>query len=71
MVTGIKIFIKIRKCALIQTMTAIVHVAEEGGYWATCLEIPSANGQGETKQECLADLKAAIKFCLDTEREER
>ena len=29
-----------------------------------------ANGQGETKEECLANLKAAIEILLDTEREE-
>lgn len=52
--------------------TAIVHRGEpdEGGFWATCLEIPGANGQGETKEECLADLKEAIQLLLETEREE-
>ena len=52
--------------------TAIVHRGEpaEGGFWATCLEVPGANGQGETKAECLADLKKAIQLLLETEREE-
>jgi predicted RNase H-like HicB family nuclease len=52
--------------------TAIVHQGEpaEGGFWATCLEVPGANGQGETKSECLADLKKAIQLLLETEREE-
>jgi len=52
-------------------LTAIVHPGEpeEGGFWATCLEMPGANGQGETKEECLADLKAAVKLMLETERE--
>lgn len=52
--------------------TAIVHPGDpdEGGFWATCLEVPGANGQGETKEECLADLKAAVKLLLDTEREQ-
>ena len=52
--------------------TAMVHRGEpdEGGFWATCLEIPGANGQGDTKEECLGDLKAAIQLLLDTEREE-
>ena len=51
--------------------TAIVHPADpdEGGFWATCLEVPGANGQGETKEACLADLKAAVKLMLETERE--
>ena len=30
---------------------------DEGGFWATCLEVSGANGQGETRQECLANLK--------------
>ena len=33
------------------------------------MEIPGANGQGETKEECLSDLKAAVKLLLETERE--
>jgi predicted RNase H-like HicB family nuclease len=55
-----------------KTFTAIVHQGEpgEGGFWATCLEVPGANGQGETKDECLANLKEAIRLLLETEREE-
>jgi predicted RNase H-like HicB family nuclease len=53
-------------------LTAIVHRGEpeEGGYWATCLEVPGANGQGETKAECLDNLKEAIQLLLETERAE-
>ena len=53
-------------------LTAILHRGEpdEGGFWATCLEVPGANGQGETKEECLADLKQAVQLLLVTEREE-
>ena len=53
-------------------LTAIIHCGEpdEGGFWATCLEVPGANGQGETKEECLGNLKQAIELLLDTEREE-
>lgn len=52
--------------------TAIVHRGEpsEGGFWATCLEVPGANGQGESRDECLQNLKEAIQFLLDVEREE-
>ena len=52
--------------------TAIVHRGEpdEGGYWATCLEVPGANGQGETRDECLADLRDAITLLLETQRDE-
>ena len=53
-------------------VTAIVHRGEkdEGGFWATCLEVPGANGQGQTRKKCLEDLKAAIELLLDTERDE-
>ena len=52
--------------------TAIVHRGEsaEGGFWATCLEVPGANGQGETKEECLRSLAEATHLLLETEREE-
>ena len=52
--------------------TAIVHRGEpeEGGFWATCLEVPGANGQGETKEECLRNLTEAIQLMLQNEREE-
>jgi predicted RNase H-like HicB family nuclease len=52
--------------------TAIVHRGEpaEGGFWATCLEVPGANGQGETKEECLRDLADAVRLILETERDE-
>ena len=50
--------------------TAIIHRGEpdEGGFWATCLEVPGANGQGETQAECLHDLGAAVQLMLETER---
>ena len=53
-------------------LTAIVHrgAPDEGGFWATCLEVPGANGQGETKAECLDNLKEAIQLLLETERAE-
>jgi predicted RNase H-like HicB family nuclease len=53
-------------------LTAIVHRGEpdEGGFWATCLEVPGANGQGETKQECLNNLADAIRELLDCELQE-
>ena len=53
-------------------MTAIIHAGEpdEGGFWATCLEVPGANGQGETREECLRDLAAAVKLILEVNEEE-
>ena len=53
-------------------LTAILHRGEpdEGGFWATCLEVPGANGQGQTREECLADLKNAVQLLVEAEREE-
>ena len=52
--------------------TAIVHRGEpdEGGFWATCIEVPGANGQGQTKEDCLADLRDAINLLIEVQREE-
>jgi len=51
---------------------AILHQGEpvEGGYWATCLEVPGASGQGQTKEECPANLREAVRLLLEIEREE-
>jgi len=49
--------------------TAIVEPAPEGGFWAYCPEVAAANGQGETVEETLDDLAAAIEFVLETLRE--
>ena len=54
----------------IKSFTAIVHHGEpdEGGFWATCLEVPGANGQGETREECLGNLKEAIQLLFSLAR---
>ncbi len=51
---------------------AILHQGEaaEGGFWATCLEVPGANGQGETREECLLNLAEAVKLILEMNEEE-
>ena len=60
------------RLAPLKHFTAIIHRGEpgEGGYWATCLEVPGANGQGESREDCLQDLAAAIRLLLESEREE-
>ena len=45
--------------------TAIIEIAEEGGYWAICPEIPGANGQGETIEEAKTSLKSAIQLIIE------
>jgi predicted RNase H-like HicB family nuclease len=43
---------------------AVVHDAEEGGYWAEVPALPGCATQGETMEELLANLKEAIEGCL-------
>ena len=47
-------------------------VIERDGEWyiGYCPEIPGANGQGHSKEECLQSLAAAIKLILEDRREE-
>ncbi len=49
--------------------TAIV---EQDGEWyiAYCAEVPGANGQGRTREECLANLREAITLILEHRRED-
>jgi predicted RNase H-like HicB family nuclease len=49
--------------------TAIV---EQDGPWfiAYCAEVPGANGQGRTPEDCLANLKEAIALVLEQRRED-
>ena len=49
--------------------TAIV---EEDGPWyiAYCAEVPGANGQGKSREECLGSLREATALILEHRREE-
>jgi predicted RNase H-like HicB family nuclease len=42
------------------TLQAIVHDAEEGGYWAEVPALPGCMTQGETMEELRANLLEAI-----------
>lgn len=46
-------------------LTAVIEPAPEGGFWAICLEIPGANGQGESIAEAKEDLQAAVELILE------
>jgi predicted RNase H-like HicB family nuclease len=46
---------------------AIVHEAEEGGYWAEVPAIPGCATQGDTIDELMANLREAIEGCLTVE----
>jgi predicted RNase H-like HicB family nuclease len=47
-------------------------VLEKDGEWliAYCPEIPGANGQGKTEEECLQSLSEAIALILEDRRQD-
>lgn len=46
-------------------LTAIIHAAEEGGYWAEVPALPGCRSQGETMEEMLANIKEAAEAWLE------
>lgn len=44
---------------------AIIHLAEEGGYWAEVPALPGCITEGDTMEEVLDNLKDAIEGWLD------
>ena len=49
--------------------TAIIEKNEDW-YIAYCAEIPGANGQGKTREECLKNLSEAIGLLLEDRRQD-
>ena len=45
-------------------LTIIIHVAEEGGYWAEIPAIPGCATQGENLKELLENVYDAAEGCL-------
>jgi predicted RNase H-like HicB family nuclease len=46
---------------------AIVHDAEEGGFWAEVPAIPGCATQGDTMDELMRNLHEAIEGCLSVD----
>jgi predicted RNase H-like HicB family nuclease len=46
---------------------AVIHEAEEGGFWAEVPAIPGCATQGKTMEELIANLHEAIEGCLSAE----
>jgi len=46
---------------------AIIHNAEEGGFWAEVPAIPGCVTQGETFEELLQNIYEAVEGCLSVE----
>ena len=49
--------------------TVIIRRAPDGFYIATCPLIPEANAQGETYEDCLANIKEVLELCLEYRKE--
>ena len=45
-------------------LKAIIHEAEEGGFWAEVPAIPGCAIQGDTMEELLTILREAVEGCL-------
>jgi predicted RNase H-like HicB family nuclease len=48
-------------------LKAIVHEAEEGGFWAEVPAIPGCCTQGETYTELLENIREAVEGCLSVD----
>ena len=49
--------------------TVIIRKAPDGFYIASCPMIPEARAQGETHEECMANIKEVLELCLEYRRE--
>ena len=52
------------KVAAALKIKAVVHEAEEGGFWAEVPALPGCATQGDTMDELIANLREAIEGCL-------
>jgi predicted RNase H-like HicB family nuclease len=52
------------------TLKAIVHEAEEGGFWAEVPALPACVTQGETMEEITLNLREAVEGWLSVETPE-
>ena len=50
-------------------LKAIIHPAEEGGFWAEVPALPGCLTQGETMEELKANLREAIELWLSVDDE--
>lgn len=49
--------------------TIFIRKAPDGFYIASCPLIPEAHAQGETYEECLANIKEVLELCLGFRKE--
>lgn len=48
-------------------LKAIIHKAEEGGYWAEIPAVPGCVTQGDTFEELLQNIYEAVEACLSVD----
>ena len=48
-------------------LQVVVHMAEEGGYWAEVPAIPGCATQGDSFEELLSNLYEAVEGCLSVD----
>jgi predicted RNase H-like HicB family nuclease len=58
-------FFVIFQAAEYMNIKAIVHPAEEGGYWAEVSALPGCITEGDSMEEVMANLKDAIEGWLE------
>ncbi|MDP2952636.1 MAG: type II toxin-antitoxin system HicB family antitoxin [Chloroflexota bacterium] len=51
--------------------TVVIRKAPDGFYVASCPLIPEAHAQGESYEECLANIKEVLELCLEYRREHK
>ena len=49
--------------------SVFIRKAPDGFYIASCPIIPEARAQGETYEECLANIKEVLELCIDFRKE--
>ncbi len=50
-------------------LKAIVHEAQEDGYWVEVPALPGCSTQGDTYEELMQNLREAIEGCLSVDME--
>lgn len=48
-----------------RSFTVVIELCAEGGYFGTCPALPGCHVQGETYEETLSELKAAIAAMIE------
>ena len=49
--------------------TIVIRQAPDGFFIASCPMVPEARAQGETYDECLANMKEVLELCLEYRQE--